>query len=99
MRASRARRLFAASAAGLVMAGGAAIGAAGTASAAAPAVPTRVTDDWCWGQGGWSCFDHHSDHGFGHRFDHRFDHGFGHHFDHGFDHRFGNGGAVIIVVR
>ncbi|AGF66201.1 hypothetical protein SHJGH_6538 [Streptomyces hygroscopicus subsp. jinggangensis TL01] len=62
-------------------------------------MPTRVTDDWCWGQGGWSCFDHHSDHGFGHRFDHRFDHGFGHRFDHGFDHRFGNGGAVIIVVR
>ncbi|MGW2461674.1 hypothetical protein ACWC2M_21965 [Streptomyces sp. NPDC001761] len=96
MRASRARRLFAASAAGLVMAGGAAIGAAGTASAAAPAVPTRVTDDWCWGHYGRSCFDQGFDHRFDHGFGHRFGYGFDHRFDHRFDHDEGN---VIIVVR
>ncbi|UFR01965.1 hypothetical protein KBP30_12555 [Streptomyces sp. Go40/10] len=92
MRATRARRLFAVSAAaGLLMAGGAAIGAAGTASAAAPAAPTQVTDDWCWGAHDWRCSDH--------RFDHRFDDRFDDRFDHRFDHRFDNGAVVIIVVR
>ncbi|GAA3305864.1 hypothetical protein [Streptomyces cinereospinus] len=45
MKAPRARRLFAVTAIGVLMAGGAAIGTAGTASAAAPAgVPSN--DDW-----------------------------------------------------
>ncbi|MFI8191635.1 hypothetical protein ACIF8T_22920 [Streptomyces sp. NPDC085946] len=48
MNAQRARRLLAASAVGVLMAGGATIGAAGTASAATPAVlPTQVGSDWC----------------------------------------------------
>ncbi|MFE0450096.1 hypothetical protein ACFW2D_02130 [Streptomyces sp. NPDC058914] len=58
MNAQRARRLFAISAVGVLMAGGAAVGAAGTASAAAPSdLPTNVSRDWCdrhhdwWGHG------------------------------------------------
>lgn len=84
MRAQRARRLAAVSAAGILMAGGAAIGTAGTAAAAAPAVHTQVTTNWCGGHDGWGgrCFDHH-----GFRFDHRFDH-----------HRFFNHGGVVIIV-
>jgi hypothetical protein len=107
MRAQRARRLAAVSAAGILMAGGAAIGAAGTAAAAAPAVHTHVTTDSCGDRGDWGggCFDQHFDHnGFrfdhdGFRFDHRFDHngfGFDHRFDdHGF---FLNRGGVLIFV-
>ncbi|MFF3575878.1 hypothetical protein [Streptomyces mirabilis] len=89
MRAQRARRLAAVSAAGLLMAGGAAIGTAGTAAAAAPAVHTQVATDWCGGHGEWGghCFDHRFDH-HGFRFDHRFDH-----------HRFFNHGGVVIIVR
>ncbi|MEU2059359.1 hypothetical protein [Streptomyces sp. NPDC013455] len=45
------RRLFAASAAGLVLAGGAAIGAAGTASAATP--DQVSTNRGCFDRGGW----------------------------------------------
>ncbi|MFV5991648.1 hypothetical protein ACNPQM_04125 [Streptomyces sp. NPDC056231] len=56
------------------MAGGAAIGAAGTAAAAAPAVHTHVTTSRCFGDD-WGCFDH-GGFRFGHRFDHRFDGGF-----------------------
>ncbi|MEU9987724.1 hypothetical protein AB0E10_13120 [Streptomyces sp. NPDC048045] len=106
MRAQRATRLAAASAVGILMAGGAAIGTAGPAAAAAPAVHTHVATDMCgnWGQ---NCFNGRGfrfDHGF--RFNHGFDHGFG--FNHGFrfDNRFGfdhqgffnPGGAVIIVL-
>ncbi|MER6030005.1 hypothetical protein [Streptomyces sp. NPDC001851] len=96
MRVQGARRLVAASAAGLLMAGGAAIGTAGTAAAAVPAVHTGVITDQCFGHSDWRCFDHG-----GFRFDHR---GFCFHhpwfcFDHRFDHRFGNGGVVIILVR
>ncbi|MFF0042791.1 hypothetical protein ACFYRG_42410 [Streptomyces mirabilis] len=88
MRAQRARRLAAVSAAGLLMAGGAAIGTAGTAAAAAPAVHTQVTTNWCGDHGDWGgrCFDHRFDH-HGFRFDHRFDH-----------HRFFNHGGVVIIV-
>lgn len=87
MRAQRARRLAAVSAAGLLMAGGAAIGTAGTAAAAAPAVHTQVTTNWCGDRGDWGgrCFDRFDHHGF--RFDHRFDH-----------HRFFNQGGVVIIV-
>ncbi|MGW2701134.1 hypothetical protein [Streptomyces sp. NPDC001340] len=99
MRAHDAGRLLAVSAAGVLLAGGAAIGTAGTASAAAPAVHTQVTTD--------SCFGHDNDNGRcfdrgGFRFDHRgfcFHHPgfcFGHHH---FDNRFGNGSVVIIIVR
>jgi hypothetical protein len=81
------------------MAGGAAIGAAGTA-AAAPAVHTHVITSRCFGDD-WRCFDHGFDHG-GFRFNHGFDHDgfrFGHRFGHDrFDHRF-DGGPVVIVVR
>ncbi|GGJ44338.1 hypothetical protein [Streptomyces brasiliensis] len=109
MRAQRVRRLVAASAAGVLMAGGAAISTAGTA-AAAPAVHTRVTSIGCFDRSDWRCFDHGRfgfDHG-GFRFDHggfRFDHRgscfnhsgfcFGRHFDHRFD----RGSFVIIVLR
>lgn len=87
---------MAASAASILMAGGAAIGAAGTATAAAPAVHTHVTTDMCFDQDNGRCFDHGGfgfDHG-GFRFHHRFDHG-----GFGFDHRFDHGGIVIIVLR
>ncbi|MFE9622857.1 hypothetical protein [Streptomyces sp. NPDC006527] len=48
MNAQRARRLFAISAVGVLMGGGAAVGAAGTASAAAPSdLPTNHSRDWC----------------------------------------------------
>jgi hypothetical protein len=108
MRAQRVTRLAAVSAVGILMAGGAAIGAAGTASAATPAVHTHVTTNWCGDRGdrwGGGCFDHN---GFG--FDHRFDHnrfGFDHRFDHNgfrfgdrFDHHgfFVNRGGVLIFV-
>ncbi len=92
------------------MAGGAAIGAAGTAAAAAPAVHTHVTTSRCFGDD-WRCFDHGGfrfdrdfDHGgfrFHHRFDHDFDHDgfrFHHRFHHDFDHDFDHG-PVVIVVR
>ncbi|MFJ8022125.1 hypothetical protein [Streptomyces sp. NPDC096311] len=93
MRIRRTRRLAAVSAVGILMAGGAAIGTAGTAAAAAPAVHTQVTTNWCGGQDDWGgrCFDHHfGDHGF--RFDHRFDHRFDNH------HRFFNDGGFVIIV-
>ncbi|MFI0809427.1 hypothetical protein [Streptomyces echinatus] len=106
MRAQHVRRVLAASAAGVVMAGGAAVGAAGTAVAAAPAAHTgRVTTGGCFGHDDWRCFD---DGGFGHGgFGHGgfdrdgFRHGgFGHGgFGHHFDHRFDRGPFVIIVVR
>ncbi|MEU3523534.1 hypothetical protein AB0E62_06655 [Streptomyces sp. NPDC038707] len=46
MKASRVRRLFAATAAGAVLAGGAAIGTAGTASAAPGQVATHHGCGW-----------------------------------------------------
>ncbi|RMB79504.1 hypothetical protein [Streptomyces shenzhenensis] len=104
MRAHRTRRLVAASAAGILMAG-AAITAAGTASAA-PAVPTHVTTYRCFDRGCFDnrefcfdrpgfCFNNGFDNGFNRRFDHRFDNRFGH----GFGHRFGNAPIVIIALR
>ncbi|MFJ7591703.1 hypothetical protein ACIQZO_30895 [Streptomyces sp. NPDC097617] len=62
MQALRVKRLFAVSAIGVLMAGGAALGAAGTASAATPThAPTYVTG------GGWGDGDHgyggHGGHG------------------------------------
>jgi hypothetical protein len=90
------------------MAGGAAIGAAGTA-AAAPVVHAHVTTNrWCYGDD-WRCFDNDGfrfNHGFdngGFRFNHHFDDGgfrFGHRFDDGgfrFGHRFDDGSVVIIL--
>ncbi|WP_405982530.1 hypothetical protein [Streptomyces sp. NBC_00158] len=55
MRALRVKRLFAASAIGVLMAGGAAIGAAGTATAA---VPTQTVAYVSHGGGGWDDDDH-----------------------------------------
>ncbi|MEU6760450.1 hypothetical protein [Streptomyces sp. NPDC046685] len=86
MHAQRAKRLFVASAAGLLMAGGAALGTAGTASAAVPAQPVSYVngggcddddDDYRghysgWRHGGWD-HDDDDDNGWkGHR------HGHGH---------------------
>ncbi|MFJ3308563.1 hypothetical protein ACIPSA_37075 [Streptomyces sp. NPDC086549] len=92
MRAQRVTRLAAVSATAILMAGGAAIGAAGTA-AASPAVHTRVTTDWsCGNRDDWNgrCFDNNGFR-FGNRFDNGF--GFGNRFDNGFrfDNRFDNG--------
>lgn len=77
MRAHGVRRLVAASAASILMAGGAAISAAGTATAAAPAVHTHVATNECGDRGDWGggCFDHRFEHRFDHHFDHRFDRG------------------------
>ncbi|MFD9410067.1 hypothetical protein ACFWBN_24045 [Streptomyces sp. NPDC059989] len=66
----RAKRLFAVSAAGLLMAGGFALGTAGTASAAAPAQHVSYVaggwddddDDYGWHHGGW---DDDDDYGYG----------------------------------
>ncbi|MEW2291480.1 hypothetical protein ABZ719_02070 [Streptomyces sp. NPDC006743] len=62
MKAPRARRLFALSAAGVLLAGGAAIGAAGTASAATPQTTSVTTNHGC---GWWSsnCYGHRGDRG------------------------------------
>ncbi|MFI5682472.1 hypothetical protein [Streptomyces sp. NPDC051636] len=71
MKAQRARRLFAVSAIGVLMAGGATIGAAGTASAAVPS--QAPTNFGCFDRGGHRWWN--DDCGFG--FDHRnnFDNG------------------------
>ncbi|MFF5703601.1 hypothetical protein ACFY7H_13995 [Streptomyces sp. NPDC012794] len=72
MQALRVKRLFAASAIGVLMAGGAALGAAGTASAAAP----THSVSYVTGGGGWD-----DDHGYGHGhggYDHDDDWGGGH---------------------
>ncbi|WP_407836331.1 hypothetical protein ACE1OC_07575 [Streptomyces sp. DSM 116496] len=69
MFALRAKRLFVVSAAGLLMAGGAALGTAGTASAAAPAQHVSYVaggwdhDDNGWHHGGW--WDDDDDYGYG----------------------------------
>ncbi|WP_030739028.1 hypothetical protein [Streptomyces sp. NRRL S-31] len=63
MTARSARRLFAVSAAGVLLAGGAAIGTAGTASAAAPHQVT--TDRGCFDRGfGNDCFGNGFHNGF-----------------------------------
>jgi hypothetical protein len=55
MNAQRARRLFAVSAVGVLMAGGATIGAAGTASAASQGShSTQISRDWCDHHGWWN---------------------------------------------
>ncbi|GHD83897.1 hypothetical protein [Streptomyces naganishii] len=64
MNASRARRLLATSAVGVLLAGGAAIGTAGTASAATQTqAPTNLRHG-CWSGGWWD-----RDCGFGNRGD------------------------------
>ncbi|UXY31804.1 hypothetical protein [Streptomyces sp. HUAS TT20] len=103
MRAHRARRLVAASAVSVLLAGGASIGAAGTAAAAAPAVHPQVTTNMCFGRSDFRCFDRG-----GFRFDHSqfcfnhpgfcFGNHFGNRFDHRFDHRFFNNGSFVIIV-
>ncbi|MFG2359279.1 hypothetical protein [Streptomyces sp. NPDC048521] len=77
------RRLFAASAVGVLMAGGTAIGLAGTASAATPA--NAPTNNGCFYRGGW--WNGYCD-GFGNRGDR------GDFYRSGFL----NGGVVVIVV-
>ncbi|MEU8031609.1 hypothetical protein [Streptomyces sp. NPDC049099] len=83
MNAHRARRLAAVSAIGVLMAGGAAISTAGTASAATPAQVT--TNRGCF-HGGWDC-------GFNNRFG--FNNGF-FGFNNGFG--FGSVPVVVVVV-
>lgn len=83
MNAQRARRVFAVSAAGVLMAGGAAVGAAGTASAATSAHPATIHTDRCHDRGWWG----NCDDGFGHRH--------GDFFHDGID----TGGVIVIVLR
>ncbi|MFJ8943005.1 hypothetical protein ACIRG4_06900 [Streptomyces sp. NPDC102395] len=60
MKAQRVRRLLAASAVGVLMAGGATVAAAGTASAAAPAHPSLLANhDWCDPHRWWNDCDFH----------------------------------------
>ncbi|WP_208611457.1 hypothetical protein [Streptomyces bungoensis] len=99
MRAQRTKRLFAVSAAGALLAGGAAIGVAGTASAATPAHHSSYShgfnrDDYCgdWWDNGcdYGGYDHGGyDHG---GYDHGgYDHGG---YDHGgYDHGGGDHGG------
>ncbi|MEU6667543.1 hypothetical protein [Streptomyces sp. NPDC046727] len=76
------RRLFAVSVAGVLLAGGAAISTAGTASAATP--DQVSTNRGCFDRGGWWC----GGNGFGFR---------NNFFGNGFGNGFG-GGVVVIVV-
>ncbi|QTD98582.1 hypothetical protein [Streptomyces cyanogenus] len=81
MKAQRVRRLFAVSAAGVLLAGGAAIGTAGTASAATP--DQVSTNHGCFDRGwGGNCFGN----GFRNNF-----------FGSGFVPGFGGGVVVIVV--
>lgn len=73
MQALRVKRLFAVSAIGVLMAGGAALGAAGTASAA---VPTQSVTYVSHG-GGWDDDDNYGHHGW-HDNDHDWGGGYGH---------------------
>ncbi|MFF5859064.1 hypothetical protein ACFY8B_26125 [Streptomyces sp. NPDC012751] len=105
MTARSARRLFAVSAAGVLLAGGAAIGTAGTASAAAPHQVT--TDRGCFDRGfGNDCFGNGFHNGFRNGFGDGFHNGFRDgFFDNGFRNGFfgpgfvpGFGGGVTVVV-
>ncbi|WP_234335956.1 hypothetical protein [Streptomyces sp. NRRL S-1022] len=89
MKAQRVRHLFAVSAAGVLLAGGAAIGTAGTASAATP--DQVSTNHGCFDRGwGGNCFNN----GFG------FNNGFRNNFfGTGFVPGFGGGGVVVVVVN
>ncbi|MFD4541740.1 hypothetical protein [Streptomyces bauhiniae] len=83
MNAQRAKRLVAASAAGLMLAAGGAIATAGTASAStATQVPTNRGCGW-WG----NC-------GYGYGPGYGFNNGFGPGYGYGYN----NGGVVVIVV-
>ncbi|GGS45532.1 MULTISPECIES: hypothetical protein [Streptomyces] len=83
MKAQRVRRLLAATATGVLLAGGAAIGTAGTASAA---TPDQAPTHGCFNRGfGGNCF-----------FNNGFRNGFGAGFVPGFG--FG-GGVVVVVVN
>ncbi|MEU6554755.1 hypothetical protein ABZ915_31445 [Streptomyces sp. NPDC046915] len=88
MKAPRARRLLAVSAISVLMAGGATIGAAGAASAAAPSKATQAPTNF-------GCFDH-SNRFFNNCGFNGFNNGFG--FRNGFNNGFNNGGFVVIVV-
>ncbi|BCM66956.1 MULTISPECIES: hypothetical protein [Streptomyces] len=82
MKAQRVRRLFAVTAAGVLLAGGAAIGTAGTASAA---TPDRVsTNHGCYDRGGWWGGCGHYDRG--------------NFYNTGFFPGFVPGGGVVVVV-
>lgn len=59
MRAHRAKRTFACVAAGFMLAGGTAIGVAGTAAAAAPATTTVSVPTSCSWHSGWYDSNHH----------------------------------------
>ncbi|KOV93206.1 MULTISPECIES: hypothetical protein [unclassified Streptomyces] len=83
------RRLFAVSAAGVLLAGGAAIGTAGTASAATPHQVT--TNHGCRGGFGFNnCYGNGFYNGYG------FGNGF---YGSGFVPGFGGGGVVVVVVN
>ncbi|MFF9374910.1 hypothetical protein ACF1BB_10260 [Streptomyces griseoluteus] len=84
MHAHRAKRLVAASAAGLLLAAGGALATAGTASATTAHVPTHRGCGW-WG-------DCDYGHGYGYGPGYGFNSGFGP--GYGYD----NGGVVVIVV-
>ncbi|MGW3459836.1 hypothetical protein ACWDE9_09660 [Streptomyces olivaceoviridis] len=93
MTARSVRRLFAVSTAGVLLAGGAAIGTAGTASAATPHQVT--TNRGCFERGfgfGNNCFGN----GFGNGFRNGFRNDF---FGSGFVPGFGGGGVVVVVVN
>ncbi|MFB7597524.1 hypothetical protein [Streptomyces sp. NPDC056160] len=85
MKAPRARRLLALSAAGVLLAGGAAIGTAGTASAATPRT-SATTNHGC---GWWSsnCYGHRSGRGALYGPGYGYGYGFGY-----------NPGSVIVIV-
>ncbi|MEU6576998.1 hypothetical protein [Streptomyces sp. NPDC046805] len=91
MKARRARRLFAVSAVGVLMASGAAIGAAGTASAAPQSVPSNH-NHFC-GRGGFNgCYS--GFYGFNSGFNNGFNNGFGNGF---YSNGFGSSVVVIVV--
>ncbi|MET7432649.1 MULTISPECIES: hypothetical protein [Streptomyces] len=86
------RRLFAVSAAGVLLAGGAAIGTAGTASAATPHQVT--TNHGCFNRGfGFNnCYGNGFNNGYGYGFGNGF-------YGSGFVPGFGGGGVVVVVVN
>ncbi|MEU9985564.1 hypothetical protein AB0E10_01965 [Streptomyces sp. NPDC048045] len=91
MNAHRTRRLAAASAIGVLMASGVAIGTAGTASAA---TPTQVsTNRGCFNGGFGNCY------GFGNGFGNGFGYGNGYgFFNNGFGYGYNNSPVVVVVV-
>ncbi|MFF7755829.1 hypothetical protein ACFZCP_43020 [Streptomyces sp. NPDC007971] len=91
MNAHRARRLAAASAIGVLMASGVAIGTAGTASAA---TPTQVsTNRGCFNGGFGNCYGFGNGFGFGNGYGF-FNNGFGYGNGYGYN----NSPVVVVVV-